>query len=939
MANNTLFHSGVYKSLLDNLIASLNNIDGEDEQTVIAKIDSCLDESVRKLEKNAMLNPLTFPVNLDRLDNWQGVAETIAKNALENEQEKRIIDFIPFGGYCLDSVGGKNFISPLFISGHDIHKIVGNLVISYTGDTKDRAVERLINIVFAILLSLPPKKVKLNIVDFGMEGSAGFFTSNLDPGIYNDEVIVDQSDYTGLLSRLSRTMAQRIKNQASSRMEPIELVLLLGDPDTYDYHWNELKPIWENGRKCGVHFIAMKNRDCFPQRNDISPALEGLSYMELSSSSPQYVINDADVVRVTPIAQIGGLARLCFEYLNKGFQAREKPERIVDTLHIDEDYEDCRDGVLDVEIGRGVRSTAHFTMDIVSHIHAFILGMSGSGKSVLLHNIIANLISKYSPEQLQLYLMDFKLGGVEFNRYRNTKHVRALLVDNSDNSIVLEILRELNTAMYERGKLLKSANVQRIDEYNRVNPDKPMPQIIAVIDECHNIFNLEGGRQTGIQREVLGILTKITKEGRNQGVHLIMATQTLSGADIPGEILNNISDHYLLKCAQSDSERLSPGSSATTFGLPTGKIFYHHQSGSSLFQGYYIGDDKLEKKVLLANEKASERKSNGQFYFSGSQIFTLTDKVFDNIFSEKNLILTPGETCSVRHQPIRIDLPMQDAQNILVTGIDTANSMRTALALLDSAIMYNQRATKKYRIAVINCLEFNSLLQQWAEEEWLSLVEGSSERAELIGTIANDVECGKAMPTILYILGQQLFRELKKDLQISVTVNEKPVEIIDNNSVTISDRDLMLDIPDLPLDKDEFDFGFDGTDADFSFMEDTRVETGSIPENKTAIVNTTFSKALRSILTSGPEQGVHTVMLIDRPDNLLFEDYHSKKMIYGMFAHLLIHRSDESTANVLGLRDGIRPENLTADEERLKAIYFNEERDTYMTFSPFVIEQ
>lgn len=947
MVNNTLFHSGAYKSVLDNLIVSLNNIYGEDEQAVIDKIDSCLDESVRKLEKNAMLNPLTFPVNLDRLDNWQGLVDTIAKNALENEQEKRINDFIPFGGYYLDSVGGKNFISPLFISGRDIQETVGNLVISYTIDTKDRAVERLINIVFSILLSLPPKKVKLNIVDFGMEGSAGFFTSNLDPGIYHDELIVDQSDYTGLLSRLSRTMAQRIKNQASCNesyiVEPIELVLLLGDPDTYDYHWNELKPIWENGRKCGVHFIAMKNRDCFPQRNDISPALEGLSYMELSSSSPQYVINDADAVRVTPIAQLAGLARLCFEYLNKGFQAKENPVKIIDTSHIDEDYEDCRDGVLDVEIGRGDRSTAHFTMDIVSHIHAFILGMSGSGKSVLLHNIIANLISKYSPEQLQLYLMDFKLGGVEFNRYRNTKHVKALLVDNSDNSVVLEILRELNMAMYERGKLLKSANVQRIDEYNRANPDKPMPQIIAVIDECHNIFNLEGGRQTGIQREVLGILTKITKEGRNQGVHLIMATQTLSGADIPGEILNNISDHYLLKCAQSDSERLAPGSSATTFGLPTGKILYHHQSGSSLFQGYYIGDDKLEKKVLLANEKASERKSNGQFYFSGSQIFTLTDKVFDDIFSEKNLILTPGETCSLRHQPVRIELPEQDAQNILVTGIDTENSMRTALALLDSAIRYNQRATEKYRIAVINCLETNSQLQQWAEEGWLRLAEGSGERAELIGAIANDVECGKAMPTILYILGQQLFRELKKDLQISVTVNEKPVEIIDSNSVTISDRDLMLDIPDLPTDKDEFDFGFDETDKDFSVKEDSSVETIAPSENniqnKPVVVNTTLGKALRVILTSGPEQGVHTVMLIDKPSNLLFEDYQSKKILYGMFAHLLIHRSDESAANVLGLRDSIRPENLTADEERLKAIYFNEERDTYTTFSPYVIEQ
>ena len=42
------------------------------------------------------------------------------------------------------------------------------------------------------------------------------------------------------------------------------------------------------------------------------------------------------------------------------------------------------------------------------YIHAFILGQSGSGKSVLLNNIISSAILKYSPEDLMLYLMDFK---------------------------------------------------------------------------------------------------------------------------------------------------------------------------------------------------------------------------------------------------------------------------------------------------------------------------------------------------------------------------------------------------------------------------------------------------------------------------------------------------------------------------------------------------
>ena len=57
------------------------------------------------------------------------------------------------------------------------------------------------------------------------------------------------------------------------------------------------------------------------------------------------------------------------------------------------------------------------------YIHAFILGQSGSGKSVLLNNIITSAINKYAPEDLMLYLMDFK--GVEFNRYRGIRHAKA----------------------------------------------------------------------------------------------------------------------------------------------------------------------------------------------------------------------------------------------------------------------------------------------------------------------------------------------------------------------------------------------------------------------------------------------------------------------------------------------------------------------------------
>ena len=55
--------------------------------------------------------------------------------------------------------------------------------------------------------------------------------------------------------------------------------------------------------------------------------------------------------------------------------------------------------------------------------HALIIGGTGSGKSNLLHAIILSGAYRYSPRDLQIYLIDFK-GGVEFKFYEADKVIR-----------------------------------------------------------------------------------------------------------------------------------------------------------------------------------------------------------------------------------------------------------------------------------------------------------------------------------------------------------------------------------------------------------------------------------------------------------------------------------------------------------------------------------
>src|SRR5262249_54890242 len=48
--------------------------------------------------------------------------------------------------------------------------------------------------------------------------------------------------------------------------------------------------------------------------------------------------------------------------------------------------------------------------------HALVAGKTGSGKSTLLHALVTNLSLLYSPDEVELYLIDFKKG-VEFKPY------------------------------------------------------------------------------------------------------------------------------------------------------------------------------------------------------------------------------------------------------------------------------------------------------------------------------------------------------------------------------------------------------------------------------------------------------------------------------------------------------------------------------------------
>ncbi len=178
--------------------------------------------------------------------------------------------------------------------------------------------------------------------------------------------------------------------------------------------------------------------------------------------------------------------------------------------------------------------------------HTLICDHSGSGKSNFLHVLIQNLAFYYAPNEVQLFLLDYK-EGVEFNAYvadTPLEHARLVSVASSV-SYGITFLKWLCDEMQKRAELFKQFNVKDLSDYRK---HEKMPRLIVVIDEFQVLFS--DNKST---KAVEGHLNTLLKKGRSYGVHLVLATQTMRGTDINPSFKAQIANRIALPMDAEDS--------------------------------------------------------------------------------------------------------------------------------------------------------------------------------------------------------------------------------------------------------------------------------------------------------------------------------------------------------------------------------------------------
>lgn len=197
--------------------------------------------------------------------------------------------------------------------------------------------------------------------------------------------------------------------------------------------------------------------------------------------------------------------------------------------------------------------------------HTLICGRSGSGKSNFLHVLIQNLAFYYAPNEVQLFLLDYK-EGVEFNAYAKDailEHARLVSVASSVGFGV-SFLSWLDKETKKRGELFKQFNVKDLSDYRKHGE---MPRLIVVIDEFQVLFSDSATKE---KERVEAYLNTILKKGRSYGVHLILATQTMRGTDSNKSLMAQIANHIALPMDAEDSESVLSDDVACELVRPEG---------------------------------------------------------------------------------------------------------------------------------------------------------------------------------------------------------------------------------------------------------------------------------------------------------------------------------------------------------------------------------
>ena len=707
------------RSLLENYISEINaNCETFVSESFSKTIDSqsSRDSYIRFFESMDAIDVASLP-NID--SGSDKFKEAIQLGRLElpvcdtsSQTGKDILEYLYKVDVLKERLAGNIIDFPLVA---DLRQR-GNVLLHVNCDNDySEIVKAFVNqLVISFALSFPCSRVHFKLVDIGnkMGFSSLIAFQKVSNGIFLDGIIRDE-----------RELDDAIKAVKSIKLAAEDKLNLDAMPNVFDYNKKmdaapmdvylfvlvdfpsrivgskakDIQNIVCNGKDFGIFSIIINNYACGLEYNfeqadykKILSEIAKTSYVFEESRGHINYIEAGTSATLHLLTEVGkpNLAHI-IEVLSKNAHAEtSKPIPLTKMF----EYMDCHQVASiasEFEIPFGLAGADVQTLRLGKEPHSAVIGGTGSGKSIFFHTLILDACYRYSPEELNFYLLDFK-GGMEFSYYKDYKlpHIK-LIGLTKDMNDGLSILVNLRNEMQKRMTIFTEEGADNIESYYKKGNTKKIARLFVIIDEIQEIF-----RDDNISEKALSLLSEILALGRACGINVLWGSQSVpSVSGIDNRLMQNIANRICLKVENtdyalrlfSDGINLKPVIDIKNRPEKGYGVISDSRTGNSIkeFRVAYSEDrDNREKYYEIVKERWSQLRCTDDLYVIGDDLVPDVKKdeayIYDPLRNiacsrlSESYPLSIG-TSYVSGRPYSLDIKLLESRaNIVFIGTDVA---------------------------------------------------------------------------------------------------------------------------------------------------------------------------------------------------------------------------------------------------------------------------
>lgn len=586
----------------------------------------------------------------------------------------------------------------------------GNLIIAEEGPALDAATAALESVALRLVATFRPGKLRLVGIDSVGLGQAFATCSGLVEAVRDARFWHEPREIAAALSKLtdhvSMVIQKYLRNEhsdleafnrkAEQVAEPYRVLLVARFPAGFTNETaNQLLSLAKNGPRTGVHVLVS-----WDLKAPLPYGFGEGAVAELYRSAS--VIRDGSWLNsplgAIPI-QLDGtpaptLVKALIDNVNPLVAQADRVEVPFDKFRPPKIWDGRSTDGIETPIGwHGAREPLswRFGFEGTSH-HALVCGRTGSGKTVLLHAFVCGLALRYAPQELEFYLLDFK-EGVAFEPYARLPHTKVIAIE-AEREFGLSVLRALAQEIEDRGRLFREAHVEDLPSWRKAT-GKSMPRIVLVIDEFQTLID-RSDRLANEARQLLD--NPLTRKGRAFGVHVVLASQTLSTVDLEPSTLSQIGIRIALQMSEADSVKvMGKDNDEAKYLERPGEALYNSAGGlpgrNAKFQVTLVRTEEVRALAAeLAASALAARFVHEPIVFEGHRpVGFCTNRELVGLIDAPRPETVPrwydlflGSPATVQRSHVRYRLRRQSRGNLLLIGQDNAAAAATVISAVVS---------------------------------------------------------------------------------------------------------------------------------------------------------------------------------------------------------------------------------------------------------------